>query len=429
MGREIQIGVLGLGVVGSGAVAMLRENRELIARRVGASIAVRKIAVRDPDKPRAVTVERSLLTYNSYEVLDDPHVEVICELIGGVYPTKEYVLRALQNGKHVVTANKELLAKEGGDLLAFAAQRGLDFQFEGSVGGGIPIVQAMRNALSGNRISRVVGIVNGTTNYILSRMTDAAMPFQTALREAQAAGYAEADPTSDVGGHDAAYKLAILSGLAFDCRVREASVYREGVDRVHPEDVAAADRLGFVIKLLAIAKRSEDGGIEARAHPTLIPKSHPLAAVSDTFNAIAVRGDFVGDVMITGRGAGSFPTGSAVVGDLIDICRNIMSGATGRGTFLPGAEVAASPVERIESRYYARLCSPPDAPDPEWPANFFCDHGVALAERRSLEAGQGDCVVLTEPVAEAVFLKAIKSLEDVHGATCIHNWLRVEVDL
>ena len=265
--------------------------------------------------------------------LDDPDIDIVCELIGGVHPAHEFVQRALQNGKQIVTANKEMIAKKGFELMEEAARRDLDFQFEGSVAGGIPIIQPMKNALAGNRIEEVLGIINGTTNYILTKMAREHADFDDVLKEAQAHGYAEADPTSDIMGYDAQYKIAILAGIAFSSRVNIEDVYVEGITGIGRSDIAYAEEMGYVIKLVGVAKRADgdaNGSIQVRVQPALLPKTHPLAATSDVYNAIMVKGDSVGDVMFYGRGAGSGPTGSAVVGDILDVCRNLRANATGR---------------------------------------------------------------------------------------------------
>ncbi|MCS6860266.1 MAG: homoserine dehydrogenase, partial [Abditibacteriales bacterium] len=326
--QTVNIGFIGLGTVGCGAIALLRQNRELIERRAGCRLAVRKIAVRHPDKPRPIAVDPALLTSDVREVLEDPHVHIVVEVMGGIDPARQFVMEAIQRGKSVVTCNKELMAKHGSEILDLAKAKGVDVNFEGSVGGGIPIIQPLKQQLVGNRIRRITGIVNGTTNYILTKMTRERRELADVLREAQALGYAEADPTADVDGYDAMYKLCILAAIAFGSRVRVEDVYREGIGGVHARDIEYAQELGYTIKLLAIAQEDDDRLIELRVHPALLPNAHPLAAVSDVFNAIVVEGDGVGRVMFYGRGAGASPTGSAVVGDIVEIARNLCYNAT-----------------------------------------------------------------------------------------------------
>jgi len=345
--ESIAIGILGLGVVGSGTVDLLMRNRAEIERKIGMPFRIKRIAVRNPDKKRSVSVDRSLLTTNVSDVLDDPDIDIVCELIGGISPAKDFVLRALQNGKHVVTANKEMIAKEGHALMEQASLKRLDFQFEGSVGGGIPIIQPMKNALAGNQVNEVVGIINGTTNYILTKMTQEHADFDEVLREAQSHGYAEADPTSDIEGLDAQYKIAILGSIAFTSRVAVNEVYVEGITRITAADIACAEELGYTIKLLGIARRVGDDRMQVRVHPALLANSHPLAATNDVYNAILIKGDSVGDVMFYGRGAGSGPTGSAVVGDIMDVCRNLKFGSTGRIACTCFGHKIMQPIEEV----------------------------------------------------------------------------------
>src|SRR5438067_5287638 len=305
----VTIGMLGCGIVGSGTVRTLLENASAIRHKLGAELRVKRICVRDAHKPRPEWIDRSLLTTDPALILDDPEIEIVAELIGGIEPARSYILRAISNGKHIVTANKELIAKHGHQLLVEAAERRLDFGFEGSVAGGIPIIQALKIALAANRIVEVIGIVNGTTNYILTRMTADGLDFDTALAQAKQMGYAEADPTDDVDAYDAAYKLAILAAIAFQSRVALEDVYHEGIRRITRADIEYARELGYVIKLVAIAKRVDEG-MELRVHPAMLQTSHPLASVNDVHNAIYVQGNAVGEVMFYGRGAGSMPTGS-----------------------------------------------------------------------------------------------------------------------
>ena len=309
--RTIKIGLLGFGNVGSGAYALLNANLEDIQRKVGALVEVKRVVVRDTSKARPVAYDPALLTTDVEAVLGDPEIDVVCELIGGVDPAHEYVLRALRAGKQVVSANKELIAKEGESILREAQSHSCDFLFEGAVAGGIPIILPMKSSLAGNRVDQVKGIVNGTTNYILSKMTLEGAEYSDVLAEAQRLGYAEADPTSDVEGFDAQYKIAILSSIAFTSRVSVEDVYVEGITRVSQSDIRYARDLGYVIKLLAVGTRSGTDCVQVRVHPALIPQRHPLASVNDAFNAIFLRGDAVGDVMFYGRGAGMMPTGSA----------------------------------------------------------------------------------------------------------------------
>ena len=352
--KQINVGILGLGVVGSGTVRVLTENSEDISRKVGVPIVVKRIAVRDKSKPRDVTIDPALLTERAEDVTDDPEIDIVCELIGGIAPAHDLVLRAIRNGKNIVTANKEMMAKAGHDLLHEAEERDLDFSFEGSVGGGIPIIQPLKQALAANKFSEIMGIVNGTTNYILSKMTAEDAGFAQVLAEAQAKGYAEADPANDVEGYDAQYKTAILSSIAFTSRVLPEDIYVEGITRVSKRDIAVAKELGYVIKIAGIGSDLGDA-LQLRVHPVLLPIKHPLAAVNDVYNGIYLKGSAVGDVMFYGRGAGSLPTGSAVAGDIIEIARNIQRGATGRLGCTCYDQKPALPIERLRTKYYVRL--------------------------------------------------------------------------
>lgn len=424
----LNIGILGLGVVGSGTVALLNQNRAHIERRIGAKVFVRRIAVRDLDKKRAVQVDRSLLTNNPTDVLDDPQIDIVCELIGGVSPAREYVLRALRNGKHVVSANKELIAKEGHQIIEEADRRHLDFQFEGAVGGGIPIIQPMRNALSGNRMLELMGIVNGTTNYILTKMTREGADFEPTLREAQAHGYAEADPTSDIGGFDAQYKTAILSSIAFNCRVNVSDVYVEGISHITKRDIECAKELGYVVKLLGIALPVGDDALQVRVHPALLPFAHPLASTNDVYNAIYIRGDAVGDVMFYGRGAGMMPTGSAVVGDIVDVGRNILACSTGRVQTNCFEDRAILPMSATETKYYLRMLVRDRPRVLASIAGVLGDYDVSIESvvQKAASHDEAEIVWVTHKVKESNLLGALKGIGKLDSVIRIENWLRVE---
>jgi homoserine dehydrogenase len=424
--REIQVGLLGLGVVGSGTYKVLTDNADAIEQKTGARVRVKRIAVRNPDKPRLVNVDRSLLTDDPNEVLDDPDIAVVCELIGGVQPAKDYVLRALRNGKSVVSANKELIAKDGHDAMVEAANRGLDFMFEGSVGGGIPIIQAMKSALAGNTVHEVKGIVNGTTNYILTRMTQEGAELADVLRDAQARGYAEADPTNDVEGYDAQFKIAILSSIAFTSRVQTTDVYTEGIMRIGAHDIAHAREMGYVIKLLAIGQRVGDDAVQVRVHPALVPAQHPLASTNGPYNAILVRGDAVGDVIFYGQGAGMMATGSAVVGDIIDVCRNMQHGATGRIACTCFENKRALPMDTIVTRYYVRMYVSDRPGTLAAIAGVFGRYQVSIESVRASAQERAEAIWVTHRVQEANLRRALKDLSALPEVYSIENWLRVE---
>ncbi len=424
----VEIGILGLGVVGSGTVQLLEQNRAEIERKIGLPYRIKRIAVRDLHKQRAVAVDRALLTTNAYEILDDPEIDIVCELIGGVEPAKEFVLRALRNGKQVVTANKEMIAKEGHILMEEASLRRLDFQFEGSVAGGIPIIQPMKNALSGNRVVEVMGIINGTTNYILTKMSQERADFAEVLREAQEHGYAEADPTSDVSGFDAQYKIAILASIAFTSRVHVQDIYVEGITGIEAADIEAARELGYVIKLVGIARRVGEEGMQVRVHPALLPQSHPLASTNGVYNAVLVKGDAVGDVMFYGRGAGSGPTGSAVVGDIMDVCRNLRSGSTGRVACTCFERRPMQPIAEVSTRHYLRMTVEDKPKVLASIATVLGNNDISIESvvQKATHSGLAEIVWVTH---EAPGLKVVQALEEIVQLEVVQNvanWIRVE---
>lgn len=353
MNRPIRIGLCGLGNVGGGVAELLRTRAALLAERAGGPLELRRVAVRDLRRARDVDLGGVPLDADPQGLATDPDIDIVVEVMGGIEPAREVALTALGRGAHVVTANKELVARHGAALRAAAVAGKAGLHLEAAVAGGIPIVKALGESLSANRLQALMGIVNGTTNYILTRMTRSGLGFHAALAEAQQLGYAEADPTADVGGHDAAAKLAILASLAFDVEVEAAAVHREGIDTISAGDIAAAADLGHVIKLLAIAKPHATG-LELRVGPTMVPSEHPLAAVSDAFNAIFVHGDAVGDLMFYGRGAGRMPTASAVVADIVDAAQDLRRG-TGPRIAQPLRKVTLLPMAEIVSRYYISI--------------------------------------------------------------------------
>jgi homoserine dehydrogenase len=357
--QGLTLGILGLGTVGSGVVKILRQNREVLERRVGIPLSIARIAVRDLKAKRATEVEAELLTTDPWAVVRDPRIDIIVELMGGIEPAKSLILEAAAQGKQVVTANKALLAEAWDELFAAVTHHGVDLGFEASVGGGIPIIRAIREGFVGNRIESIYGIVNGTSNYILTRMTDAGEEFHAVLGEAMAQGYAEPDPTLDIEGIDSAHKITVLATLAFGCRVPFAQVFVEGISGIAPMDISYARELGYKVKSLAIAKH-QDGEIEVRVHPTLIPEGNLLYGVDGVYNAITVIGDMVGANTFIGRGAGIGPSGSAVVGDIIDIARNLATGGRGRvppAAYRPGhhVELRMKAMDEVLSEYYLRF--------------------------------------------------------------------------
>ncbi len=356
---QIKVGLIGFGTVGAGMVEILINNRGLIADRIGAEIAVKKIADLDIASDRGVKIDPMVLTTDAMEIVNDPEIDVVVELMGGCDQAMEYILAAMERGKHVVTANKALIAKHGRLLFDTAERYSVDIAFEASVAGGIPIIRALREGLAGNQIKTILAILNGTSNYILTRMTQEGLSFDEALSNAKRAGYAEVDPTLDIDGSDAAHKLTIIVSLAFGLPCEYADIYKEGIDGVCPEDIRFAGEFGYCLKLLAIA-REVDGHIEARVHPAFVPLDHILTNVNEAYNAIYVEGDFVGPTLFYGLGAGRRPTGSAVVSDLMDIARNQIKGITRRVSPLsfvrpPAKELSLKPMDQLITGYYFRF--------------------------------------------------------------------------
>lgn len=359
MKTRIGVGLIGFGTVGAGVARILLQNASLIQRRVGVPLELVRVADLDVTRDRGVTLSPGILTTDARDVLDDPAIDVVLELIGGYGVAKQVILDAMARGKHVVTANKALLAVHGEEIFEAAARHHVDLGFEASVGGGIPVIRALTEGLAANTVLSIYGIINGTSNYILSRMTSQGHGFQEVLAESQRAGYAEADPTFDVEGIDSAHKLSIMVSLAYGTPVNVKEVYTEGISHLAPLDITYAKEFGYTIKLLGIAKFS-DGEVEARVHPTMIPSSSPIAQVDGVYNAIQLVGDAAGDIVLYGQGAGAMPTGSAVVSDVIAIARNLLTGSTGR---VPPASfqqdqrrpLRIRPMEEITSLYYMRF--------------------------------------------------------------------------
>jgi homoserine dehydrogenase len=406
---------------------MLQDNKAAIQRKVGLPLEVAKIGIKDAAKPRILP--NDVFTTDLDSIVDDPTIDVILELIGGVEPAARLVERAIERGKHVVTANKELIAKNGSRLVHMARERKLDLHFEAAVGGGIPLVQPLKHQLAGNDVIRMMGILNGTTNYILTRMEEDGVYFADALAEAQAKGYAEADPTNDVDGFDTSYKIAILGSIAFGEQVPMEGVYREGIRKVSATDIQYADMLGYKIKLLGIIDALEEDRILARVHPTFIKKTHPMATVSDVYNAVWLHGDFVGDVMFSGRGAGSDPTASAVIGDLIDVGRNIVAG--GQGSAIPYDEgMRTAPIDELRSAYYLRLTVQDKPRVLGIIATELGDYDVSLAamEMKTLGGGRGEIAFFTHICKEASFRAALSALAKQDSVEEVCSWFRVEED-
>ena len=425
--EEVRVGLFGLGTVGTGVVRLLERNREIISRRLGAALVLRRIVDTDLTRDRELTLPAGMLTDRAEAVLDDPDVGVVVELIGGTGAARDVVLRALDAGKHVVTANKALLALHGEELFARARERGLKIAFEASVGGGIPVLRALREGLAANRIRSIYGIVNGTANYILTQMTRGGRDFETVLAEARARGYAEADPTYDVEGIDSAHKAAIMASLAFGTPVPLEEVYTEGISGIRPLDIEYAAGFGYKIKLLAITKEDR-GEVEVRVHPTMIPERTLLARVDGVLNAIYVHGDAVGPTLYYGRGAGALPTASAVVGDLIEVARDLLHGGAAR---VPpqGFQAEARrrlrirPMEDVRSRYFLRFTTADRPGVLSHISGILADHGISIAsviQKGRRADGPVPIVMMTHEARErdvTAALERIDALDVVASAT------------
>ncbi len=425
--RTLRVGLLGCGTVGTAVARLLLEHREDIARRAGCRLEVSKVAVRDPSKRRDVPLHASAFTADPMDVIDDPDVDIVCELMGGSEPAGSLILAAFDRDKPVVTANKELLSTRGRELFDASEAKGLDLYFEAAVGGGIPLVRPLKESLTGERLTRIIGIVNGTTNFVLTRMSEDGMSFAGALEEAQRLGYAEADPTADVDGHDAAAKCAILASIAFNARVVAGDVYREGIGAVTTEDIEFARRLGYVVKLLAIAELHGER-IAARVHPAMVPSDHPLAAVREAYNGVFVEGPNVGELMFYGRGAGGEPTATAVIGDLVSVARNLLVGARGVGCtcFL---ERTIRPMSEMEGQYYI-LLRVEDRPGVLAEiASVFGRNEVSI--KSVWQEGTGadaQLVFITHRTREGSFQQAVTELRDVRAVEEVRSVLRVEAE-
>ncbi len=424
--------MIGLGTVGSGVLRILRDNAQPIRSRLGVPIEITKIAVRDLKRDRGLRLASGVLTDNPTEIIEDPNIDIVVELIGGYQPAKELILASIGRGKHVVTANKALLAVHGEEIHEAARRASVTIGFEGSVGGGIPVIKALKEALAANRILSIYGIINGTSNYILSKMTDEERSFADVLAEAQRAGYAEADPTFDVGGIDTAHKLAILVNLAFGAHVRLDNIFTEGITSISPLDIDFGKELGYKLKLLAIAKW-HDGQVEARVHSTMIPDEYPIAKVSGVYNAIQIVGDACGDIMLYGRGAGSMPTGSAVVADIMDISRHIlMEPSRNLNTNPAGASaVKLVPMDSVTSIYYFRFMALDQPGVLAQISGILGRQQISIAQMIQRGRKQGGSVPLVIMTHTALERDIQKALVEIKALACITEepvLIRVEGD-
>ena len=417
--------MLGCGVVGGQVAALLEKNNAELSTRAGAKLILKKIAVRDVKAARE-GVNPALLTTDAQSIINDPEIDIVIEVMGGIDPARELILAAIKNGKSVVTANKALLASHGADLFTAADNKGVDLYYEAAVAGAIPIIRPMRESLVGDQITRVMGIVNGTTNYILTKMDEEGRAFDEVLKEAQSLGYAEADPTADIEGFDAASKAAIIAGLAFHSRVSVDDVYREGISSITADDVAVAKTMNHVIKLLAIAELTADDRISVRVHPTLIPRSHPLAAVRDAFNAVFVEAKSAGQLMFYGRGAGGAPTASAVLGDVVAVARHRVSDSVGPRES-DYADRAIAPIGDTKTQFLIRL-NVADKPGVLAAiAQVFATEGVSIQTvRQSGRGNDAELIVVSHGATESALSATVKALSNMEIVTKVESVLRVQ---
>lgn len=425
----VNVAVLGLGTVGQGVVKVIQDNAGVWEQKTGSRICLKRALEKYPNRPMDVKLEPGVITANLEDIMNDPEIQVVVEVIGGIEPARTFILEALKAGKNVVTANKDLLAVHGQEIFRAAQAAGRDFFFEASVGGAIPIIGPLRQSLIASNILEVMGIVNGTTNYILSRMSREGGQFDEILSDAQALGYAEADPTADVDGIDAARKVAILATLAFHSQVTLSDVHIEGIKHITPEDLKFASQMGYAVKLLGIC-RSNNGTIEARVHPALIPLKHPLANVNDTFNAIFVKGDAVGDTMFYGRGAGRMPTASAIVGDIVEIARNINHNCSGRLSSVCERTKTIKAMDDVETSFFLRMVLADRPGVLAQLTKSLGDHQVSLATvlQTNLQGGDAELVFVTHKVREGDLREALKEIENMPVTRKIATVIRVEGD-
>jgi len=427
--RTVNVAIVGFGTVGSGVARILLESGDALAARAGVRLRLKYVCDTDLQRPRDIAVPQELLTDSLDRVLADGEVEIVCELIGGTTVAYDVVERALRAGKHVVTANKALLAERGMPLMKLAREQGVAISFEGAVAGGIPLILAVRDGLVANRITAIAGIVNGTCNYILTRMHEEGTPYAEALSAAQAIGYAEADPTLDVSGRDSAHKLVILGRLAFAVPIAFDEVYCEGIEGIDPRDVRFGDELGYIIKLLAIGQLDSSGGVNLRVHPAFVPKGNPLAYVADAYNAIMVHGDAAGDTLYYGRGAGQMPTASAVVADVVDTAlgRATLTFAE-RDMFAEDAAHAVRPIDDVRTRSYLRFDVIDEPGVLAAIAGILGSHAISIAsvlQHESTDAEHVPLIIMTHEALERDMQDALRQIEQLDAVRCRPVHIRV----
>lgn len=426
--KKISIGLLGLGTVGSGVVKLIHNHQEQLVHQVGCPVEIKKVLVRDINKKREVQIDESKFTQDAYEVVHDPDIDVIVEVIGGVEKAREYILAALEAKKHVVTANKDLIALYGSELEEIASHHGCDLLYEASVAGGIPILRGLADGLVSDKIQKVMGIVNGTTNYILTKMDQDGISYEKALADAQALGFAEADPTADVDGIDAARKMTILARLAFSMNIDLDDVSAEGIANISRDDLKYGKTLGYTMKLIGYADRDEDG-VEVSVQPAFLPTSHPLSAVNDEFNAVYVYGEAVGETMFYGPGAGSLPTATAVVSDIIAVLKNLRLGVNGRNALLPQFEKELKEKSEKYAKYYLRLHVKEKIGTLAEITQLFSENGVSFEKILQLPLNNkeiAEIIIVTHHASQADYNHVFKKLEELQVVANVKSCYRVE---
>ncbi|TDF97652.1 homoserine dehydrogenase [Paenibacillus piri] len=426
--KPIKVGLLGLGTVGTGVVRIVEGHQHDLLSQTGAAIEVAKVLVQDKSKTRAVAVPADKLTESPWDVIEDPEIDIIVEVMGGIDLAKQYIIESLERGKHIVTANKDLMALHGPEILAKAAEKGCDVYYEASVAGGIPIIRTLIEGFSSDRITKIMGIVNGTTNYILSKMSQEGAAYEAVLKEAQQLGYAEADPTSDVEGFDAARKMTILGTLGFHSNVALSDVSVRGISQVSKEDIAYGKRLGYEVKLLGIAERNDDR-ISISVQPTMVKMSHPLASVNGVYNAVYVYGEAVGETMFYGPGAGEMPTATSIVADLVAVVRNLKLGINGQRGFSPYKEKKLKTDEQIASKNFILLHVEDKAGVLAQITQVFAEHEVSLEsvlQHPNALNPKAEIIIITHDANQAAMKKVLKQFEAMDVVHAIKSVYRVE---
>lgn len=427
--KNINIGLLGLGTIGTGVAEVLLSKADKLTGQIGIPLILQKILVRDTDKQRSIELEPHMLTNHADDVINNPEVNIIIEVIGGEHPALEYIKQAISNGKHVVTANKEVIAKHGYELLSLARKHNVGLRYEASVGGGIPLISPFQQDLSANDISAIYAILNGTTNYILTQMSQEGLDFASTLKRAQELGYAEANPTNDIEGIDAAYKLAILSSLAFHSNVNPTDIYREGISRLQAKDFRYAKEFGYAIKLLAIAKKDGEA-IELRVHPVFIPENSQLAKVDDVYNAIQVEGNLTGKLIFYGQGAGALPTSSAIMADVLAIARNIYHGSSNASKIELEQKLSTKPMSDLKIHYYFRLTVIDRPGVLSKISTVLGNNSIGISSVIQKESNSKSqtavLVIMTHIAEEKAVQRALQEIKELKVVKEVSNFIRVE---